>query len=112
VDPNFDKLSPEQKLARFRHDERHPLQGSETHIVTWLELAESKASQRALFYAALKAKPELVTTADWRDVRADEQGLIEASCDNRGAPGVPFELSEQECAKVSSSQGTPPGGQS
>lgn len=100
IDPGFKSRSPEDDLALFRKEEANPPQGTADHPMNWDAIEEQAAYRRVLFYAAAEKVPQLIQDQDWKWVRADEQYLISASCENAGSPGALYQLSSQQCAGV------------
>ena len=101
LDPQFRRRSPAQQLARFRHNELHPPQGTDDHIIEWTEMQEHAAYQRALFYSVFERAPQLVSQRDKGWLAQEEKYLIQSSCENRGSAGVLFQLSDADCKGVS-----------
>ncbi len=100
ADPGIDGRSAAENLKLFRGDDKNPPQGTEAHPIDWMTQIEQGLTQRALFYAAAKSEPSLITDQDRKWVKADEDEVLSNACGNRGAPGVPLQLSEQQCAGV------------
>jgi len=98
-DPDFDRQSPEEKLALFRHHEQHPRVGAPDAPVPWSQVQQDEALQRALYYSVLAEKPHLIGRQDRKWLQRDEAFLIRASCDNRGRPGTLFDVPQKSCPK-------------
>jgi hypothetical protein len=99
-DPDIVKRSAADDLSLFRKNEQNPPQGTIDHPINWDVLEEHEDYQRALFYSAAERAPELITQQDWKWVRTEEKDLIQTSCENAGAPGARYQLSDKECASA------------
>jgi len=97
ADPDFDRQTPKEKLALFRHHEMHPRQGSVDAPVPWRQVQADEALQRALYYSVLNEAPRMITAKDRQWIKRDEIFLIKASCENRGQPDTLFDIPVKAC---------------
>jgi hypothetical protein len=91
---------PADTLALFRKNELSPPQGTADQPMNWDAIDEHSDYQRALFYSVAERAPDLIADQDRQWARAEEESLVDSSCDNAGSAGVRYQLSKEDCAVV------------
>jgi hypothetical protein len=97
ADPDFDRQTPKEKLALFRHHEQHPRQGALDAPVPWSQIQQDEALQRALYYSVLKDAPHMIEGRDRKWIERDEAFLVRATCAHRGEADPLFTIPPSAC---------------